>query len=134
MIKISNRLKAFLLVFAVIFFNFWLVAQPIGAQTIRDRLTPFSTVYGYQEGSTPTISTIVAQIIQYLLSFLGILFIVLIIYGGFIYMMAKGDDAEVTKAKDILQRAIIGLVIILSSYTITYFIIKNLTKTTGSYY
>jgi len=37
-------------------------------------------------------------------------------------MTAGGEDEKVTKAKDILQAAVIGLVITLSAYSITYFV------------
>jgi hypothetical protein len=48
------------------------------------------------------------------------------IYGGYRWMMASGREEEVQKAKDTIKAAIIGLIIVLSAYTITYFISRSL--------
>jgi len=48
------------------------------------------------------------------------------IYGGFIWMIARGNEGEVTKAKDLIQAAIIGLVVVLAAYAITQFIGQQL--------
>lgn len=90
------------------------------------------TVFG---DSTPknTIPEIVARIIKYLLTFLGVIFLTLIIYGGFVYMTAAGESDKIGNAKSIIISASIGLAIILASYSFTYFILENLTKATGVY-
>ena len=67
----------------------------------------------------------IGAVIKTLLSLVGIAFIVLIIYAGFIWMLARGNEAEVQKAKDTITRAIIGLFIVLSAYAITVFIGKS---------
>ena len=66
--------------------------------------------------------TIVGKLINAFLSIFGILFMVLIIYGGYRWMMARGSEDEVKKARDILRGAVIGLVITLASYAIAYFV------------
>ena len=64
----------------------------------------------------------IGAIIQLLLSFLGIFFLLLTIYGGFLWMTARGNDAQTAKARNILQNAIIGLIIILVAYGLTAFV------------
>jgi len=64
----------------------------------------------------------IGLIIQAFLGLLGVIFVVLIIYGGYIWMTARGNEQRVEKAKETLKAAIIGLVIVLSAYAITYFI------------
>lgn len=59
-----------------------------------------------------------------LFSFLGIIFFILTIYAGINWMTAQGDAAQVTKAKETLIRAIVGLVIALAAYGITYFVMN----------
>lgn len=90
-----------------------------------------STVFG-DETPKKTIPEIIAKIIRYLLTFLGIIFITLIIYGGFIYMTAMGESDKVSSAKNIIISASIGLAIILASYSFTYFILKTFTSATGT--
>lgn len=72
------------------------------------------------------IPTAIGKVIGAGLAFLGIAFMLLIIYAGFMWMFARGNDQAVGKAKEIIQAAVIGLVIVLSAYAITTFIGGNL--------
>jgi len=56
------------------------------------------------------------------LAFIGVLFFILIIYGGLLWMTARGNESQVEKAKDLIQAAIIGLIIVLAAYAITAYI------------
>ncbi len=71
---------------------------------------------------------IIFTAIQYLLSFLGVVAILILIYGGFLWMTAKGDEEKVRKAKKVLINGLIGLVIILLSYAIVQFVVGPLLK------
>lgn len=68
--------------------------------------------------------TIIA-IIQVILGFLGLLAVIIILWGGFIYMTAAGDTAKVDKAKQMIISGIIGIIIILSAWAITSFVISG---------
>lgn len=74
---------------------------------------------------------IAARIINYSLGFLGIILVCLILYAGFTWMTAGGDPEKVGKAKRMIRNAIIGLVIILSAWAITTFVISKLLQATG---
>lgn len=52
-------------------------------------------------------------------TFLGITFLGLMLYAGFIWMTARGNEQEVGKAKNIIIYAVIGLTVILAAYAIT---------------
>jgi hypothetical protein len=71
---------------------------------------------------------IVASIIKILLSFLGTIAVVLIIYAGFLWMTAGGKPDNTKKAKDIMSTAVVGLIIILISYGITVFVTTALSN------
>jgi len=71
---------------------------------------------------------IVANIIKILLSFLGTIAVVLIIYAGFLWMTAGGKPDGIKKAKDIMSTAVVGLIIILISYGITRFVTTALSN------
>ena len=60
--------------------------------------------------------------VRILLSLLGVIFIIMMIYGGYHYMTAGGDESKVEKSRKTIQRAIIGLIILVSSYAIWNFI------------
>ena len=70
----------------------------------------------------------VGQIIGIILSFIGIIFLVLMIYAGITWMTAAGNDQQVSKAKDLMINAIIGLIIVFAAYAITAYIGNILTN------
>lgn len=70
-------------------------------------------------------------IITTFLSLLGIIALVLIIYAGFRWMTASGNEEQITEAKGMLKAAVIGVAIILFSYTIAQFIFSNIESATG---
>ncbi len=64
------------------------------------------------------------------LSFLGIVFIILMVYGGILWMTDQGNEEQVKKAKDLIISAVIGLIIVLAAYAITWLIITVLADRT----
>ncbi len=81
------------------------------------------TVYGQNAtDDSQTLADKVGGIINVVLGFLGIIFLILIIYAGFLWMTAAGNDDAVGRAKKILINSTIGLVIVIAAYTISSFI------------
>lgn len=74
---------------------------------------------------------IVAKIIRIALGFLGILAVGLILYAGFLWMTSEGNEEKVSRAKKVLTNAVIGLIIILSAFTLATFILNKLIGATG---
>ncbi len=68
----------------------------------------------------------IINIINVFLGLVGIILLGLIIYGGWIYTTSEGDPEKVNKAKAILKNATIGLLIILSAFSIVNFILRAL--------
>ncbi len=66
------------------------------------------------------------QIVGAILALVGILFFVLMIYGGILWMTAGGNDTQVKNAQKTITAAVIGLVIVISAYAITMFIGQSL--------
>lgn len=79
---------------------------------------------------TAPVAVVISDIIKVFLSFLGVIFIVLIVYAGFMWMTAAGAEDKITKAKTTLAAAIIGLAIILAAYAITYYAIDQIIEAT----
>ncbi len=77
---------------------------------------------GYEQSSLPII---VGTIIRAAFSLLGAVFIILIILGGYEWMIAEGSEEKVTKAKNYIKRAIIGLIVTLSAWAIWTFILDR---------
>lgn len=79
-------------------------------------------------GGLPTtnIAIIIARIIRIFLGTLGIIFTVVVVYAGFVFMTAQGDPDKIKRAKAMIQNGVIGLIISLSAFSITQFILSRL--------
>jgi hypothetical protein len=75
-------------------------------------------------------TAIISNIIGTLLGLLGLIFIILIIYGGFLWMTAQGNEEQIKKAKTMLVNATIGIIIISLAYAITYWVFTSLLPAT----
>lgn len=71
-----------------------------------------------------------ARIINVALGFLGIVAVVIVLLGGFKWMIAGGNEEKTTEAKKLIVSGIIGLAIILSAWAITSFVISRLVTAT----
>lgn len=76
--------------------------------------------------ATTPIGVLAGQAIQAVLGLVGLIFFGLMVYGGFTWMTARGNDDKVEKARGIITTAVIGIVIIVSAYAITAFITNRL--------
>jgi Type IV secretion system pilin/Bacterial Ig-like domain len=89
--------------------------------------------YGNATGLAATDPRIIAgRIVQIFLGLLGVIALGLIIYAGFLWMTAAGNEEKIDQAKRTLVSAIIGLVIILSAFGIATFILNSLLQATGN--
>ena len=107
--------------------------EVIGGSTKEDFNKQFKNVakpsWGAADPTGPTSLTgMIGAIIQAFLGLLGVIFLVLIIYAGYNWMTAQGEEEKVTKAKDTLQRAVIGLIIIIAASAITWWVIMKLAE------
>ena len=106
---------------------FGFFAQGVLAQASLGLEVPASTGLG-----TSDLKELVVNIIRIALGFLGLVAVIIIIYGGYTWMTAGGNEDKVSSAKKILVNAVIGLVIIFVSYAITTFVINSLIEATGA--
>lgn len=76
--------------------------------------------------NTMSMGDLIAQIFKIALSLLGIIFLIIMVFAGYRWMTASGNEEAITKAKEAIKRAIIGLIIIISAYAITAFVFNQL--------
>ncbi len=76
--------------------------------------------------------TMAAEIINVLLTILGIVAVGIVLLGGFKWMTAGGNEDKVSEAKKLLGAGVIGLVIILASWGIASFVLNELMTATNS--
>lgn len=73
------------------------------------------------------IGIIIANIIQTVLGMLGVVFVILIIYSGFLWMTAGGESEKIKMAQAHIRNAIIGVVIVVGAQIITYWVLYQVT-------
>ncbi len=88
--------------------------------------------YGLNEatpiGLQKDMDTLLPGIIKSILSVVGIIFLILLIWGGVVWMTAAGNQERIGKAKKVIIGALIGIVIIILAYAITMYITLALTE------
>jgi len=67
----------------------------------------------------------IGSLLSVILGFLGVIAVVIVLIGGFKYMVAGGSEEKVTDARKWIISGIIGLAIILSAYAITSFVLTS---------
>ena len=119
-----NKLKQFGLLLILILV---LVAPYfVFAQTIGSELQNAGTAGGYNPSVNQySFGIIAGTAVSALFSLLGIIFTGLMLYAGYNWMTAAGDEGKTTTAKDTIRRAIIGLVITAGSWAIWKFVAEK---------
>ena len=82
--------------------------------------------------NSSSIAQITGKIINVVLGFLGVIFVILLIYGGFMRMTAQGDSGKVETSMKIITSAVIGVIIIIAAYTITAFVMSRIETSVGN--
>lgn len=128
--KMAPRL---LLTGMILSLAFYFLPSVVSAQT--EELKNFGKeAYGesatYQETSGPVV--IAGKIVNVFLGIVGIIMVILFVYGGFVWMTAGGNEEKVKKATQILTRATIGFIILILAYSISYFVMQQVLKASGT--
>ena len=94
---------------------------------------PASTKYGLDvtagAAKLPKIGdlpTIIGNVLGTALSLISVIFFGLMIYGGFMWMTARGNDEQAKKALNTVFSAIIGIIIVMAAYAITTFVFDSI--------
>lgn len=132
-VKIIGDKKSLFVIFCVIFFTFIFALpafaqpqkNPTAAEAVRaglDDTAKYAELEIQEKGSLPTL---IGRGIAALLSLIAVLFFVLTIYGGIMWMLARGNEDMTKKAKDTIMAAIAGIIVVMGSYAITTFVLNS---------
>ncbi len=77
-------------------------------------------------GGTAEFVPMIGGIVNVIMGLLGVVAVLIILYGGFMWMTAAGNEEKVTKAKKLIIAGIIGLVVIFAAFAIAQFVIGSL--------
>jgi amino acid transporter len=133
--RLYHFLTALALVLSVVAGSFTaqFAVQNASAQTANQQRSPVGQLQeagvGYNNGtqSPPKdIRLVVAGIIRFALGLVGTIMLLLMLYAGFLWFSAQGNDEQVQKAKKTVLNAVIGMVLIAMTYTILVFVFRTI--------
>jgi len=113
------------------------VLQPVHAQSIADnvckgilgtetgKIVDNTTVSSCAQSGDQTLAGVMRRVINIFSIVVGSVSVIMIIIGGFRYIISGGDSTGVTAAKNTILYAIVGLVIVIFSQVIIRFVITN---------
>ena len=134
MLRIIKQISILVLLVLILIFPYFVFGadDKVKIPTMKEGLEQLGGASGYETSgiSQTTVSEIAGIAVKTFLSILGIIFIALMLYGGFLWMTAGGKEEQLTKAKELIQAAVIGLIIIVAAYAISFFIFNWLTPRT----
>lgn len=125
---ISQRLRHALLFIGCTF------PVAVSAQGFVDRVQGGASAVAGQAGlnQTGNLETIIGNVIGVALSFVGVILLVVLLYAGFLWLTAGGDETKVKKARGMIRDGVIGLIILVSAYALVNFVLSSLAgATTG---
>ncbi|MFA6307675.1 MAG: hypothetical protein WC664_02450 [Patescibacteria group bacterium] len=73
----------------------------------------------------------IGGVVNIILGFLGILTTLIILFGGFKWMTSYGSSDKVDEAKKLIGAGVIGLVIVLTAYAVSRYVLSELYTATA---
>jgi hypothetical protein len=80
---------------------------------------------------TADLKTTVINVISWVLGILALVAVVMIIFGGVMWMTAAGSEENIEKAKKIISAAVIGLIVVLLAWAIVIFVAGTTSNVTS---
>lgn len=109
-----------------------MLALPVVSQAITPTTFSIESI-GSQIGlGNADLKTTVLNIVRLLLGLMTLIAVVLVIYGGFVWLTAAGNEERVEKAKKIISAAVIGLIVILLAWAIVIFVANTTANVTSN--
>jgi hypothetical protein len=125
----KNKKIFYIFEFVFLVFSLWFLAlapwRVIAQPPINQSLEEFRQITQY---SQTDLVTIISRIIRIVLSFQGLILVLIIIIAGFKWMLSGGDEEKIKQAKTMIGSGIVGMIIVALSYTLANFLINSLTQ------
>jgi len=81
-------------------------------------------------GQDRDLKSSIANIINIILGFLGIVAVIIVLAGGFKWMTAGGNEDKVSESRQMIIQGVIGLVVVFAAWAIASFVVSNLQSAT----
>ncbi|MET0980221.1 MAG: pilin [Candidatus Saccharimonadales bacterium] len=120
-----NKIKLAVLTFAVLIGVAVLTpVHSVSADNKTEVLKGVNSVGGAQ--NTKSLNTTIRDVVNVMLYIIGVLSVIMIVFGGIRYVISAGDSTKVAAAKNTVLYSVVGLVVALLSYAIVNFVLTNL--------
>lgn len=138
-----KRIKLFVIGFAVMFAAFLLVAPTADAATAANckaessNFLGFPTWYKYLDPTFEngeckidieipgSLTPVLFAVLEILLRIVGIISVVFVIYGGFIYLITTGEPEKAKNARTTIFNAVVGLVVAMLATVIVNLVARS---------
>lgn len=80
-------------------------------------------------GGATDVKALALTVVNYFLGFLGLIAVIMVIYGGVTYVISAGNDDAIGNAKKIIMYALVGIIVILLSFVVVNAVLKAGTGT-----
>ncbi len=125
-----NKIKIFftaIILSSILFFNFTPLLANAAVDLSGTLDNAGSGIYGDNAAAKDkSFPMIIAGVIKVILSVLGVVLVCIIVYAGYLWMTAGGDEKQVDKAKDWIKNGVMGLFVIMSAYAIASYVLTKL--------
>lgn len=101
------------------------------AKNLNDAESALGDVVGSSGIDQSDLGIAAGTVVEGILGAVGLIFFGLMVYAGMKWMLARGEEEKVTKARDTIIAASIGLVIIVAAYAITNLVVDRIVLKTG---
>ncbi len=125
-----KKIKNYILILPLIFFLFFSLNIGVGnafsfLESTGVETTAKGTGHTSQKifNSAGSLDSGAGVIVNIVLSLVGVLFMIMLILGGILWMTAGGNEQKLERAKSTITRAIIGLAVVLLAYAISILLV-----------
>ncbi|MFH1745208.1 MAG: pilin [bacterium] len=114
-----------LVITSVIFIVFFLAQSEVFAQGLKDARFHSADSAGYGGYEEWDINVLLGGVVNGSLALVGTIFLIILIYGGYLWMTASDNEQQIEKARNSIKAAIVGLFIVVGAYAISYFAVEK---------
>lgn len=129
---VRNKITQIVLIFASILTVYTLAVSPVLAQTGRNPveggLNKIRDPFGDELTKKRDVYEIIKTVINWMLTLAGIIAVIFVIIGGYMYLTSAGNEEQSGKGRKTIINALIGLIIIILSYVIVNVIVSAVTR------
>jgi len=120
-----KKIQLFAAAFTLMFISAFalLPVATVGAQALDEICSDTGSDGAVCQNKDQSTDTFILSLINFLLYIIGAVAVVIMIIGGFLYATSSGNAASVSRAKNTILYAVIGLVISMIAYAVVNFVL-----------